>query len=158
MIIFKVKRGYEYVMISGFIGGVVTFLIPDGIFTDKFLTFSILDSILSHFILVVVTPIFIVKKYWKPELIRSYQVVLGMFGVIFNVEVIQRLFLGKDYWDYLFFQSDIPFTIKNHPELQFLVISGLFLLVLVIIYGINQLVIKSVEMNKNTNKSKLQKV
>lgn len=139
MILFKAKKGYEYVMITGFIGGVITFLIPDGIFTDQFLTFPIFDSMFSHFILVVMPPIFIVKKLWRPSFERVNQVIFGMLLVVFNVEVIQRIFFGKDYVDYLFFHGDIPFVIPGHPELQFLVIAVSFLLVLGLIYFINYL-------------------
>ena len=157
MILVKAKKGYEYVMITGFIGGVVTFLIPDGIYIDKYLTFSIFDSVLSHFILVVVPPIFIVKKIWRPNYKKSWQVILGMLVVVFNVEVVQRLFFGNNYIDYLFFHSDMPFVIKKHPELQFLVISSLFLIVLGIIYGINQLIITMSYKYKIKNSYKLEK-
>lgn len=130
-------------MITGFIGGVVTFLIPDGIYTDKYLTFSIFDSIISHYILIVVPAIFIVKDMWRANFSRVNEVVLGMLLVIMNVEIVQRLLLGGNYTDYLFFHGDIPFAIPGRPDLQFIVISVLFLVVLAIIYSINQIIITS---------------
>lgn len=142
MLIFKAKKAYEYVLISGFIGGVLTFLVPNGVFTYKYLSFSIFDSVLSHYILVVVPPIFIVNKIWRPDYKKSYQVILGMLLVVLNAEGLQRLIFGSDYYDYIFINSGMPIQLVKYAKYQFLVVPVSFLLTLAFIYCTTQLVLR----------------
>ena len=98
------QTGKKMFYLFGFVGGVLTFAIPDGIFSSNVLVFPIVKSILQH-------------MGW---------VVGGCLIHLFNCEVIDRLlgFTG----DYMFFRSGMPFVIPGVPQWITLSVFGLLVL------------------------------
>ena len=98
----------------GFIGGVLTFFYPNGIFSSSFFVFPILKSVLQHTGLVII-PIYeyALKKY-RPSLYDYPYIFIGLLVHLLNCEVIDRL-LGLNE-DYLFLRSGLPFVIPGVPK------------------------------------------
>lgn len=149
-IIFDWKWGKDFVIVTGFIGGVITFLIPDGIFNDPYLTFPILDSILSHYILVVIPFVLVITKAHRLHIKNMYIPIIGLLITVFNAEVLQKILVGTNY-DYLFFHDTIPFTIPNIP--QFLIISTLMISVIAGIYLASEILINKSLFQKSKKES-----
>ncbi len=120
------RRGKQLFYLFGFVGGVLTFAYPDGIFSSDVLSFPILKSILQHTGLLLIPAVEYVSGSYRPSLKDLGWVVCGCFIHIFNCEVISRLlgFTG----DYMFFRSGIPFVIPGVP--QFITLSVFAFLVL----------------------------
>ena len=112
----------------GFVGGVLTFAISDGIFSSDVLVFPILKSILQHTGLLLIPMLELVGGTWRPTLKHMGWVVGGCLIHLINGEVIDRLlgFTG----DYLFFRSGMPFVIPGVPQFITLSVFALILLAL----------------------------
>ena len=123
------RRGKQMFYLFGFIGGVLTFAYPEGIFCSDALSFPILKSILQHTGLLLIPALEYVSGSYRPTLKDLGWVVCGCFVHIFNCEVITRLlgFTG----DYMFFRSGLPFVIPGVP--QFITLSVFAFLVLAIL-------------------------
>lgn len=120
------KLGKRMFYLFGFVGGVLTFALPEGIFCADVMTFPILKSVLQHTGLLLI-PCFEYACGTYRTSLRDYGwVVAGGFVHIFNCEIIDRLlgFTG----DYMFFRSGMPFVIPGVP--QFLTLSVFAMLVL----------------------------
>ena len=120
------KPGKRLFYLFGFVGGVLTFALPEGIFCSDVMTFPILKSVLQHTGLLLI-PCFEHASGTYRTSLRDYGwVVAGGFVHIFNCEIIDRLlgFTG----DYMFFRSGMPFVIPGVP--QFLTLSVFAALVL----------------------------
>lgn len=135
-IIFDIKNGRDFFLVTGLIGGVFTFLMPEGIFVDRYLTFSILDSIMSHYVIIVIPLVLLLTGCHTLHLKNIYQVFVGLLIVVFNSEVLQRVLFDKSF-DYLFFRSTMPFTIPGVP--QFLIISSLAIILVLLVYYLDHL-------------------
>lgn len=135
-IIFDLNKGKAFFIVTGLIGGLFTFIMPDGIFVDRYLTLGILDSIMSHYAIVVIPLVLLITKAYTLEVKHSWQVFLGLIMVVFNAEVLQRLLFHKNF-DYLFFDSNLPFTINGVP--QFFIISFLAIILVYLIYFLDYL-------------------
>lgn len=123
------RRGKQMFYLFGFVGGVLTFAYPEGIFCSDMLSFPILKSILQHTGLLLIPGLEYVSGSYRPTLKDLGWVVCGCFIHIFNCEVISRLlgFTG----DYMFFRSGMPFVIPGVP--QFITLSVFAFLVLTIL-------------------------
>jgi hypothetical protein len=141
-IIFNIKTGRDFFLVTGLIGGLFTFLIPDGIFTDRYLTFPILDSIMSHYVIVVIPLVLLLTKAHTLRFKNIYQVFIGLLIVIVNVELVQGWLFKKDF-DYLFFRGTIPFTIPNVP--QFIIISFLAVVLILLVYYLDNCYLRLTE-------------
>lgn len=135
-ILFDIKKGRDFFLVTGLIGGIFTFLIPDGIFVDRYLTFPILDSIMSHYVIVVVPMVLLLTGTHVLYFKNIYQVFVGLLVVVFNAEVLQKLLFDKSF-DYLFFRSTIPFTIPGVP--QFIILSSLAIILVMLVYYLDYL-------------------
>ena len=100
------KRGKQLFYLFGFVGGVLTFAMPDGIFCTDVLVFPVLKSILQHTGLLMIPALELVSGSYRPTLKDMGWVVAGGAVHIFNCEVIDR-FLGFT-GDYMFLQSGLP--------------------------------------------------
>jgi uncharacterized membrane protein YwaF len=138
-ILFGFRKGLDFLIVTGLLGGLFTFAIPDGIFTDRYLTFGIIDSIMSHYTIVVIPLVLLFTKAHKLELRNLYHVAIGLVLTLVNTELIQRLFFQKNF-DYLFLRGTIPFTIPNVP--QFLIISVLAIILVLGIYGLDSIYLR----------------
>ena len=135
-IIFKVKKGQDFFMITGILGAVLMFVVPDGVFNDKYLTIQILDSVLSHYEIVVLPIVLMATKAYKLDIRKSWQVFLGLFILLFNVEILQPILTDRNV-DYLFIRGTLPFTIEGVPQLFIMLFTiGIYVY---IIYGIHYL-------------------
>lgn len=138
-LIFNWKWGKDFFITTGLIGGLFTFIMPQGQFNDLYPTFPIIDSVLSHYGIVVIPIVLLLTKAHVLEFKNLWKPFVGLLIVLFNVEVIQRLLL-PNYHDFLFINSTLPFTIPGVP--QFFIISGLAIVLISSLYGLQHLYIK----------------
>jgi uncharacterized membrane protein YwaF len=143
-LIFNWKKGKDFIIVTGLIGGIFTFIIPDGIFTDRYLTLGILDSIMSHYLIVVVPLVLLITKTYVLNIKKVWIVFLGLILTVINSEILQRVLFHKEK-DYLFFRGDMPFTIKGVP--QFIIITSLAIVLIFLVYYLDYLYT-----NKQSNK------
>ena len=113
-VLFDWKRGKQLFYLFGFVGGVLTFAMPDGIFTSDVLVFPILKSILQHTGLLLIPALELIAGTYRPTLKDIGWVVGGGLIHMLNCEVIDRLlgFTG----DYMFLRSGLPFVIPGIPK------------------------------------------
>lgn len=120
------QKGKKMFYLFGFVGGVLTFALPEGIFCRDVLVFPILKSILQHTGLLLIPTLELVSGGYRPTLKDMPWVIGGCLVHLANCEGIDRLlgFTG----DYMFFRSGMPFVIPGIP--QFITLSVFALLVL----------------------------
>lgn len=148
-IIFDIKRGKDFMIITGISGAVLAFVIPEGIFNDQYLTLNILDSVLSHYEIVAIPLILLFTKAYELDIRRSGTVIIGLLLVAVNVEYIQPLLVGEQV-DYLFFDGNLPFTIEGVN--QFFIMLGTALVYVYIVYFLNYLYLGKIKLfNKDQN-------
>jgi uncharacterized membrane protein YwaF len=129
-VIFKVKKGQDFFMITSMLGAVLMFVVPDNVFNDQYLTLGILDSVLSHYEIVVLPLVLLISGAYVLDVRRSWQVLLGLLVLLFNVEVLQPLLTNR-HVDYLFIRGDLPFTIDGVPQVIIMYLS-----ITVYVYGV----------------------
>ena len=134
LIIFDVKKGKDFFITTGLAGAVLVFIVPDGVFNDKYLTLSLLESLLSHYEIILIPMVLMITKAYKLNLKNYWQVAIGLLVVLFNVEVIQELLINE-HVDYLFLKGTIPFTIKGVN--QFFIMYPVTLIAIYIVYLVN---------------------
>lgn len=117
------KRGKQMFYLFGFVGGVLTFSLPDDIFTSTVLVFPILKSILQHTGLLLIPALEYASSTYRPTLKDMGWVFAGCVIHLLNCEVIDRLFGLMD--DYMFFRSGMPFVIPGVPQWITLSVFGL---------------------------------
>ena len=129
------KRGKDLFYLFGFIGGVLTFAIPEGIFVRDVLVFPVLKSILQHTGILLIPALEVAAGKWRPSLHNLGWTILGCVIHLINCEGLTRLlgFTG----DYMFFRSGLPFVIPGVP--QFITLSVFSVLVLTAISWISDL-------------------
>ena len=105
------KTGKKMFYLFGFIGGVLTFALPEGIFSSDVLVFPILKSILQHTGLLIIPVLEYIYGTYRPAPKDMGWVVGGLLIHLINCEGISRLlgFTG----DYMFFRSGMPFVIPG---------------------------------------------
>lgn len=123
------KRGKDMFYLFGFLGGVITFALPEGIFVRDVLVFPILKSILQHTGLLLIPALEVAWGRWRPSFKTMGWAAIGYLIHIVNSEGITRL-LG--YWgDYMFFRSNLPFVIPGVPQFITLTLVGTVLMALI---------------------------
>lgn len=122
----RCRRGKQMFYLFGFVGGILTFALPEGIFCRDTLVFPILKSILQHTGLLLIPALELVTGSFRPSLKDMGWVVGGCTVHLINCELIDRLlgFTG----DYMFFRSGMPFVIPGVPQWITLSIFALMLL------------------------------
>lgn len=123
------RTGKKIFYLFGFVGGVLTFAIPEGIFSSDVLVFPILKSILQHTGLLMIPLLEYIGNTYRPAPKDMGWVIGGLLIHLLNCEGIARLlgFTG----DYMFFRSGLPFVIPGVP--QFITLSVFALMVLVLL-------------------------
>jgi len=119
------KTGKKMFYLFGFVGGILTFAMPDGIFSNDIFVFPIFKSVLQHTGLLLIPALEYISGEYRPSLKDLGWVIGGCLVHILNCEVIDRLLGFMD--DYMFFRSDLPFVIPGVP--QFITLSVFALLV-----------------------------
>ncbi len=122
----RAKHMKKMFYLFGFVGGVLTFLMPDGIFSTDVFVFPILKSVLQHTGILFIPALEYISNQFRPSLKDMGWVSIGCIIHLINCEGINRLlgFTG----DYMFFRSGLPFVIPGIP--QFITLSVFALLVL----------------------------
>lgn len=100
--------------VFAFIGGLITFAMPEDIFNNMYLTFPILKSILQHCFIIIIPVFEYFNKTYVVRFKNFYLSIIGMFVHLFNSEYIPRL-MGITGTDYMFLRSGLPFTIDGIP-------------------------------------------
>lgn len=126
--IFKLRRMKRLFYLFGFVGGVLTFAMPEGIFCRDVLVFPILKSILQHTGLLLIPTIEYISGSYHSSLRDYGWVVGGCLIHLLNCEGIDRLlgFTG----DYMFLRSGLPFVIPGVPRWITMGVFGLAVLAL----------------------------
>lgn len=119
--------GKKMFYLFGFVGGVLTFAIPDGIFCRDVMSFPILKSVLQHTGILMIPILEYAMGSFRPSLRHMGWVVAGLLAHLANCEGITRLlgFTG----DYMFFRSGMPFVIPGAPQPITLSVFALLVLV-----------------------------
>ena len=125
----KCRRLKQMFYLFGFVGGVLTFAMPDGIFSSDVMVFPIVKSILQHTGLLLIPALELIGGTYRPTLKDLGWVITGCLIHLINCEGIDRL-LGFD-GDYMFLRSGLPFVIPGVP--QFITISVFALCVLALL-------------------------
>ncbi len=122
------KTGKKMFYLFGFVGGLLTFAMPEGIFCSDVLSFPILKSILQHTGLLLIPVLEYADGTYRSNLRHLGWCVLGCLIHVVNCEGIDRLlgFTG----DYMFFRSGLPFVIPGVPQFITMSVFGLLVLVL----------------------------
>lgn len=123
------RRGKQMFYLFGFVGGILTFAMPDGIFSTSVFVFPILKSVLQHTGLLLIPVLEYISGSYRSSLKDMGWVILGCLVHLANCEGIDRLlgFTG----DYVFFRSGLPFVIPGVP--QFITLSVFAVLVLALL-------------------------
>ena len=120
------KTGKKMFYLFGFVGGVLTFALPNGIYSSDVMVFPIIKSILQHTGLLLIPLIELGSGTFRPSIRHMGWVIAGLLVHLANCEGIDRL-LGFE-GDYMFFRSGMPFVIPGVP--QYITLSVFALLVL----------------------------
>lgn len=150
-IILDLKKGKDFFIITGLAGAALMFVVPVGVFNDRYLTLGILDSLLSHFEIIVIPLVLMFTKAYKLDVKRSGGVILGMLLVTFNVEIMQPILVNESI-DYLFLDGTLPFTIDGVN--QFFVMFGCALIFVYTIYFLDYLYITENVFNQKVRKKR----
>ena len=125
----RIRRLKQMFYLFGFVGGIVTFAMPDGIYSTDVLVFPILKSILQHTGLLLIPALEYADGTYRPSLKDLGWIITGALIHVVNCEVIVR-FLGLT-GDYMFFRSKLPFVIPGVP--QFITLSVLALVIFILL-------------------------
>lgn len=109
---FKIGKKMFYVF--GFVGGVLTFAMPEGIFCSTVFSFPILKSVLQHTGLLIIPSFEFASSKYRPFVGDYLWLILGCLIHTFNCEVVDR-WLGLT-GDYMFYRSGLPFVISGVPS------------------------------------------
>ncbi len=126
--LFDWKTGKKMFYLFGFVGGMLTFAMPEGIFCSDVLSFPILKSILQHTGLLLIPMLEYADGTYRSNLRHLGWCVLGCLIHLVNCEGIDRLlgFTG----DYMFLRSGLPFVISGVPQFITMSVFGLLVLAL----------------------------
>ncbi len=124
------KSGKKMFYLFALVGALLTFSIPDGIFSTDVMVFPIVKSILQHTGILLIPILEYVRSSYRPSLRHMGWITGGCVVHLINSEVIARLVLGLDK-DFMFFRSGLPFVIDGVP--QFITLSVFALLVLTVL-------------------------
>lgn len=127
----KVLKEMFYVF--AFVGGVVTFTIPQGIYNNLYFNFPIMKSVIQHYSIIVLPVFEFVTGLFRPKFKNIWLVYIGMLVHLGNSEGMPKVF-GHYGTDYIFLNSGLPFVIDGVPGWVTLPIFGL--LVMTVFYAI----------------------
>lgn len=123
----KWKVGKMMFYLFGFVGGILTFTLPEGIFCRDVMVFPILKSVLQHTGILLIPILEYAMGTFRPTLRHMGWVIAGLLVHLVNCEAITR-WLGFT-GDFMYLRSGLPFVIPGVP--QFITISVFALLLLV---------------------------
>lgn len=124
------KTMKEMFYVFGFVGALLTFAMPQGIFYDAYFTFPILKSLLQHTALIFIPVFEYVSGSFRPSIKNFWLVIVGLLIHVVNSVGIAAM-LGYP-GDYLYFDSGMPFVIPGVPG--WVVMSVTAIIVLLLLY------------------------
>ena len=136
----------------GFIGGVLTFVMPDGIFSTSVFVFPILKSVLQHTGLLFIPVFEYASKKYIPNIKDFFWTFLGTAIHFVNAEIIDLKVLGLT-GDYMFYRSGLPFVIPGVSQYITLTVFGVIVVVGILLVS-DVKVTKEVFSKKNKKKAK----
>ncbi len=116
----------------GFIGGVLTFVMPDGIFSTSVFVFPILKSVMQHTGLLFIPVFEYAAKTYIPNIKDFGWCFLGTALHFINAEVIDLHVLGLT-GDFMFYRSGLPFVIPGVSQYITLTVFGIIVVVLILL-------------------------
>lgn len=116
----------------GFIGGLLTFVMPDGIFSTSVFVFPILKSVLQHTGLLFIPVFEYASKKYVPNIKDFGWTFLGTAIHFVNCEIIDPKLLGLT-GDYMFYRSGLPFVIPGVSQYITLTVFGIIVVVLILL-------------------------
>ena len=116
----------------GFIGGVLTFVMPDGIFSTSVFVFPILKSVLQHTGLLFMPVFEYASKKYIPNIKDFFWTFLGTAIHFVNAEIIDLKVLGLT-GDYMFYRSGLPFVIPGVSQYITLTVFGIIVVVAILL-------------------------
>lgn len=119
------KTGKKMFYLFAFVGAMLTFAMPNGIFSTDVFVFPILKSVLQHTGILLIPLLEYVGGSYRSTLKDLGWVIAGCFVHLINCEGIVRLMGLTE--DYMFFRSGMPFVIPGVP--QFITLSVFAILV-----------------------------
>lgn len=119
------KTGKKMFYLFAFVGAMLTFAMPNGIFSTSVFVFPILKSVLQHTGILLIPLLEYVGSSYRSTLKDLGWVIAGCFVHLVNCEGIVRLMGLTE--DYMFFRSGMPFVIPGVP--QFITLSVFAILV-----------------------------
>ena len=126
--LFDFEPGKKLFYVFGFATGVLTFVMPEGIFTRSVLTFPILKSILQHTGLILIPLMENCSGKYKENIKNFHWMFAGLVIHVINAEIIDPL-LGFN-GDFMFFRSGLPFVIPGVPSWFTISVFGILALVI----------------------------
>lgn len=123
------KRGKQLFYLFGFVGAILTFAMPDGIFCTDVFVFPLLKSVMQHTGILIIPLMEYAGKSYRCSVKDLGWVILGCLVHVLNCEFIVRL-MGLT-GDYMFFRSGMPFVIPGVP--QYITLSVFALIVLFVL-------------------------
>ena len=136
----------------GFIGGVLTFVMPDGIFSTSVFVFPILKSVLQHTGLLFIPVFEYASKKYIPNIKDFFWTFIGTAIHFVNAEIIDLKVLGLT-GDYMFYRSGLPFVIPGVSQYITLTVFGVIGVVGILLVS-DVKVTKEVFSKKNKKKAK----
>lgn len=124
------KTGKKMFYLFALVGAILTFSVPDGIFTTDVMVFPIVKSIMQHTGILLIPVLEYIRGTYRPSLRHMGYIISGCAIHAVNSEVIARIVLGLPE-DYMFFRGTLPFVIDGVP--QFITVSVCALIVLTIL-------------------------
>lgn len=103
--------GKKLFYLFAFVGAVLTFALPEGIFCTDVMVFPVLKSILQHTGILMIPLLELVGGTYRPTLRHMGWVIAGGLIHVLNSEILVPLqgFTG----DYMFYESGLPFVIPG---------------------------------------------
>lgn len=120
------ETGKKMFYLFGFVGGVLTFAMPEGIFCRDVMSFPILKSVLQHTGILMIPVLEYTMGSFRPTLRHMGWVVAGLLVHLLNCEGITRLLGFTE--DYMFLRSGMPFVIPGVPQPITLAVFALLVL------------------------------
>lgn len=145
-LIFNIQKGKDFFVITGLAGAVLMFVVPEGVFNDRYLTLKVFDSLLSHYEIIFIPIVLMATKAYELEIKNSWQVIVGLLLVTINVEFLQKILINE-HVDYLFLKGTLPFTIDGVHQFYVMFLSAIVFVYFM--YFINYLLLGKIVVNQN---------
>ncbi|NLD26128.1 MAG: YwaF family protein [Acholeplasmataceae bacterium] len=130
---FKLDKLKTAVYVLSMMGGIITIIVGD-YFSNSFLTFSAFEGITAHSLLVLVPIIEIALGHFKLEYKNIWQVFVGILLLIGWAALANEVFFKEYNTNYMYLKRNaLPGNIGG--DYYFLIYSGIFLVMLNIIFG-----------------------